>query len=134
MAMELSLGVLGDLMWSRLPETRPLLARLIIDEVESAEAAGRELRQLEPGDLVPDALWLPVMRPTFQRYPADRGKLVDQLQVVFEAYQDDGPRRDPIRYFLWHYLLHHLQDPPYKEIVAELHPELAALVAQAVSD
>lgn len=90
--MELSLGVLGDLMWLRLPETRPYLAKLIVDEIELAEAANRELWQLAPGDLVPDALWHPVLKPTLDRYPQDRDRLVDQLQVVFETYQDEGGR------------------------------------------
>lgn len=36
MPMTWSLGLLGDLMWMRLPETRPFLAELITSELEHA--------------------------------------------------------------------------------------------------
>ncbi|GAA3431975.1 hypothetical protein [Kutzneria kofuensis] len=113
---------------ARLPETRQHLARLIVDEVEAALANGRELRPPLMGEVVPDALWFPALEPTLERYPADRERLSAQLQVVFEAYQADGPARDSIRYALENYVFEYLVEPGYREIVAEVHPLLSTVV------
>jgi hypothetical protein len=132
MAMALSLGVLGDLMWMRLPEARPHLAAVLANEIDVALGEGRELRQPLLPDLVPNALWFPVLKPTLDRYPDDRDRLAEQLQVVYEAYQDEGQLRAAVRANLADYVLEWLQDPRYREIVAEVHPELSALVAREV--
>jgi hypothetical protein len=131
--MPWSLGVLGDLLWTRLPETRPPLADLMVWHIESAVNANRELIPVLAGEMVPDALWLPVLRPTLDRFPADRERLAEQLSVVFEAYQAEGPDQDGIRYALHTSLFEHLMEPGYREIVAEVHPRLSALVARVLS-
>ncbi|MFC0430720.1 hypothetical protein [Kutzneria buriramensis] len=82
---------------------------------------------------MPKALWFPVLELALDRYPADRDRLAVQLSVVFEAYRADGPDQSAIRYALENYLFEFLVEPGYREIVAEAHPELSALVARVVS-
>jgi hypothetical protein len=130
--MQWSLGVLGDLMWLRLPETREAIAKLLVEEIESAVHNERELRPLTAGQFVLDALWWPAIEPAFERFPTDRSQLAVQLQVVFEAYGADGPNQDAIREAFESYVFGYLGRSPYREIVAELHPELATLVAREV--
>ena len=130
--MPWSLGVLGDLMWTRLPETRPLLADRLVRTIEDAVEYGRELIPLLAGEIVTEALWWPLLKPALEAYPADRERLTGLLSVVFDAHQADGPDQNGIRYALHVYVLEYLSDPGCREIVAELHPDLAALVAREV--
>lgn len=94
--MTWSLGRLGDLMWMRLPEPRPFLAELITSELQHAMNARRELTLLV-GDVVTDALWHPVMRPTLDGYPRTRDQVAAQFQVVREGYLADRPDQDATR-------------------------------------
>lgn len=132
--MPWSLGVLGDLLWTRLPETRPLLAELMIRQIEDAVEYDRELLPVQEGDMVPNALWHPVLKPALERFPADRDHLAEQLSVAFDAYQAEGPDRDAVRYALQVYLFEWLLEPAYIGIVTELHPDLAALVNRLYPD
>lgn len=125
--MTWSLGVLGDLMWMRLPESRPFLAELITSEVAEAIEYGRGLMLLV-GEIVPDALWHPVMRPALDDYPRTRDRVVAQLGMVREAYLADHPDRDATRGALQNYVLYNLQERRYLTIVEEVDPELAALI------
>ncbi|MEV6896491.1 hypothetical protein [Amycolatopsis sp. NPDC051372] len=126
--MPWSLGMLGDLMWMRLPETRPILAEHIAREVEDAMDAGRELMMLV-GSIAPDALWYPVMEPTLEAYPHTRDRVAAQLMVVWEAYHAEHPDRDATQYALEQYVFINLQYPPYRGIVEEILPDLATLLA-----
>ncbi|MPZ81400.1 MAG: hypothetical protein GEV28_13750 [Actinophytocola sp.] len=125
--MTWSLGLLGDLMWMRLPETRPFLAQRIARAVEDAIDQRRELWLLV-GDIVTGALWRPVMCPTLDDYPRTRDRVAAQLRVVREAYLADHPDQDATRYMLMHYVLYNLQEPEYRRIVEEVDPELASLM------
>lgn len=127
-----SLGVLGDLMWTRLPETRPYLADRLTREVEDALDAGRPLALLV-GDLVPDALWHPVLRPTLDDHPRTRDGLAVQLAVVREAYLAEHPDQAATRYALVHYVFGYLWEPRYRAIVEEVDAALAALVASVMT-
>ncbi|MFI5611662.1 hypothetical protein [Amycolatopsis sp. NPDC051903] len=129
--MSWSLGVLGDLMWMRLPETRPFLAERIAREVEDAMTTGGELVMLV-GSIVPDALWHPVMKPTLNNYPRTKDRVAAQLRVVLEAYRAEHPDRDATRYAIEQYVFIYLQDPPYRAIVEEVDPELASVVTSRV--
>jgi hypothetical protein len=131
--MRWSLGLLGDLMWSRLPETRQFIAEQLIREIEGALETGRGLLPVLVGSLVPDALWHPVMRPALDDYPASRDSVAEQLQVVYEAYLAEDPDQAATRYALVHYVFGWLQEPAYQRIVDELHPELAALINQVMA-
>jgi hypothetical protein len=125
--MPLSLGVLGDLMWTRLPETRPYLAEHITREVADALEEDRELMLLV-GSLVPDALWHPVMAPTLDAYPRTRDRVAAQLAVVREAYLTDDQDQTATQSALESYVFDYLRYPPYREIVEQVDPALAALL------
>ncbi|MFI7674621.1 hypothetical protein [Actinophytocola sp. NPDC049390] len=125
--MTWSLGRLGDLMWMRLPEARPLLAKLITSELEHAMNARSELMLLV-GDIVTDALWRPLMCPTLDDYPRTRDQVARQFQVVREGYLADHPDQDATREMLVDYVFYNLQEPKYLAIVEEVDPELAALI------
>lgn len=125
--MTWSLGLLGDLMWMRLPETRPFLAERIARAVEDAIDQNDELILLL-GSIVPDALWHPVMRPTLDDYPRTKDRVAAQLRVVREAYLAEHPDQDATRGTLEDYVLYNLQEPEYRRIVEEVDPELASLM------
>ena len=126
--MPLSLGFLGDLLWMRLPETRPFLAERIRRAVEDAIDSDRELWRLTPGEIAPDALWWPVLKPALEAYPASHGSLVRQLAVVREAYLAEGPEQEPIRYALDAYVFDWLRTPEHLSVVRTVDPELANLI------
>jgi hypothetical protein len=129
--MPWSLGILGDLLWTKVPESRPALAELMVDHIESAMAAGRELVPPLPGEVAPDVLWFPLLEPALDAYPAGRDRLAVLLSVVFDAYRADGPAHAGIRAALENYVFEYLAEPAYRRIVAEVHPDLSALVATA---
>ncbi|QRP42709.1 hypothetical protein [Amycolatopsis sp. FDAARGOS 1241] len=108
--MSWSLGVLGDLMWMRLPEARPILAEGIADEVENAMDAGRVLILLV-GDLVTD-LWHRVMEPTLNNFPRTKERVAAQLRVVLEVYRAEHPDQDTTRYMIEQSVFIYLQEPP----------------------
>ena len=72
------------------------------------------------------------MEPAFARYPESRAELAEQLDVVFEAYEAEGPPHDSSRDGLEDYILGRLGNAKYRDIVAELHPRLSALVARVM--
>lgn len=119
--------MLGDLMWMRLPETRPFLAERIASAVEDAIDQDDELMLLV-GDIVTGALWHPVIRPTLAAYPRSRDRLAAQLRVVREAYLAEHPDQGATRGMLADYVFYNLQEPRYLAIVKEVDPELAALI------
>jgi hypothetical protein len=129
-AMPWSLGLLGDMMWMRLPETRPFLAKLIESELEDAISAGRELMRPLLGCVVPDALWHPVMKPALKDFPRSRERLEEMCRVVLDAFQADPSDKDGVRYALVHYVLGWLDEPEYRVVIEEVNPELAELVVQ----
>jgi hypothetical protein len=73
--MGLSLGFLGDLVWMRLPEARPFVAKRIEREIDAAITAGRELRQLTSSSIASDVLWWPLLSRALDESPLDRQKV-----------------------------------------------------------
>lgn len=125
--MQWSLGLLGDLMWMRLPETRPFIAQLLVSTVETAMSHDWELFLL-PGDIVVDALWRPVMLPALDDFPRSHDRLFAQLQVVREAYTTVYPGQDATNEMLEHYVLDNLRAPEYWQIVQRVDPEIELLI------
>ncbi|MFC4856928.1 hypothetical protein [Actinophytocola glycyrrhizae] len=125
--MSWSLGTLGDLMWMRLPETRPFLAERIARAVQDAIDQDDELILLV-GPVAADALWHPVMRPALDSYPNTKDRVAAQFLVVGEAYLADHPDWDARRGALENYVFSNLQEPEYRHIVEEVDPALASLI------
>jgi len=123
--MQWSLGLLGDMMWMRLPESRPFLARLIATEVETAIENDHELMLL-PDMIVIDALRNPVLRPALDDFPRTKRHLAAILCVIREAYMMEN--LPGARVTLENYVLEELQSPVYWPIVREVDPQLASLI------
>ena len=124
--MQWSLGPLGDLMWLRLPETRPFLAQQLISTIETALRNEWDLYLL-PVDIVVECLWQPVMIPALEEFPRSKDRLGAQLEVVRDAYtanHRDAGTNDT----LVDYVFYNLREPKYWKIVKEVDPETASLI------
>jgi hypothetical protein len=130
--MELSLGYLGDLVWMRLPEARPLLADRIEREVQDAINIGRGLNHLSASGIAADVLWSPLMRRALEEDPLDRAAVARYLAVVREAYVADRPDAEHLRYALRTYVLESLAEARYRAVVEELDDELFKIVQRDV--
>lgn len=119
----LSLGPLGDLLWHRLPEARPLLVERVVRELEDAIALDREPRHPGAWSVVSDVLWSPLLRRALEATPQDRTLLARYLAVVREAYASGDVE---VREALSSYVLDGLRS--YLPLVAELDRELHDLV------
>jgi len=126
--MELSLGHLGDLVWMRLPEARPLLAELMEREVQDAINIGRGLNLLDSSSIAADVLWSPLMSRALEEDPLDRPKVARYLAVVREAYVADRPEAEHTRYALRTYVLESLAATRYRSVVEELDNDLFEIV------
>jgi hypothetical protein len=127
LAMQWSLGALGDLLWMRLPEARPLLAKRIERAVEDSIESDSELRTLTVGEIVTEVLG-PVLMSTLAAHPEKQTELTGQLNVVKDAYRLESWDHDTIRYMLDAFTFELLRTPQHRSIVAELDPELAGLI------
>lgn len=128
--MPLSLGILGDLMWLQLPDSRVRLAKLIVNEVEAAVQSGLPLCVLV-GSIVTDVLWHPLIQPALDNYPETRMQVQVYLRVVREAYLRDESPTTGTRWALEEYVFDNLKYSPYREIVEEVDMELAEIIGSA---
>ena len=125
--MELTLGYLGDLLWRRLPEAQPLLAELVVLEMDDAMAVGRELRPPTPLSIVSDVLWSPLLRRALEAHPRDRERLARYLAIVREAYVSEDSNKQ-VREALLIYVVDGLRSPEYLAIVEELDQDLFEII------
>jgi len=125
--MELSLGYLGDLVWLRLPEARPLVADQVARELDDAMAMGRELRHPTALNIVSDVLWTPLLRRLLESSPLDRELLARCLAVIREAYTSEESN-DEVRDALLVYVMDGLRAPDYLSIVEDVDRELFEII------
>jgi hypothetical protein len=131
--MELSLGFLGDLVWMRLPEARPLVAKRIEGEVIDAITIGRELQQLTSMSIASDVLWSPLLRRALEESPLDKEKVARFLAVIREAYLADRPEGEYTQYALRTYVLEWLAQPEYLSIVEDIDRDLHDIIMRDVA-
>ncbi|NUT53781.1 MAG: hypothetical protein HOV94_41800 [Saccharothrix sp.] len=125
--VEMSLGFLGDLVWRRLPEARPLVAERVVREMDDAMTVGRGIRRPTALSIVSDVLWSPLLRRALDASPIDRTLLARYLAVVREAYLSEASN-DEVREALLIYVLDGLGSPEYLPVVEDVDRELFEII------
>lgn len=77
-----SIGLLGDLLWRYVPESREALAEKYREELENAIYANRELSRVSTREIASECFWGALLQPAFESFPDSRKALVRYLHVL----------------------------------------------------
>lgn len=126
--MQWSLGVLADLLWLLLPESRSALIGLVHGELDEAAEYDRELQWLRTFPVAREAFWEPLFEPALREFPASRSTVGRYCEFVRVAWKLEDRDRDALREVLADVVLDELTGSPYEAIIESVDPELYALV------
>lgn len=129
-SMDWSLGLLGDLMWMRLPESRPFIYAAAREEFERAIERDDELMPISIGDLADEVFWFELLKPAIDAYPAsdaDVRRYCEFLRLVLDMEGDPGAT---LRH-VFHPVIRWITDVnQHKQVVSAVDPALVSRLEQ----
>lgn len=108
--MSWSLGLLGDLLWRLVPESRSLLAEQIERELEAAIDSNRELISVSTRTIASECFWHPFFQPALDGYPGKNSELIRYFCVLhicwtnLEYPGDMGNSKDALNKYVFEWI------------------------------
>ena len=128
--MAWSLGMPADLMWMVLPESRPMLTRMVAKEFERAMDIGGELFGITDAEAV-EEFWAQLFEPAFRDFPASRDVVARYCEFTRLMWEFECPERDDmVRRVVDNYVLELIASTSALWIVQEVDPALFELISK----
>ncbi|RJQ69560.1 hypothetical protein D5S17_30705 [Pseudonocardiaceae bacterium YIM PH 21723] len=131
--MPWSLGFLGDVLWLFLPESRPVIRQLLIDNVDEAIEDSSSLFPLSDSEIAREVLWEAMVEPTLQGLPGTAARLTEYCDFLRFLLGVDNKLRVGVEYgkeVLTKYVLDKIDREPYWDMMNAHDPEFASLVRE----